>query len=436
MKAINLRKMVIEVVIICIASGYVRADKLQLQEKLSRDAKIQLNDVTIAQALNKIGETAEVKIVLSDEAVWKLPYGEATRLSVALSGPLADSLTEMLNAFFMRYAVGDEEITVYPRPELEHILGRPTTKQLELLKTIYTSPIRAYFVEELQKTINEALGQEVLVSPVHVHAQLSNLLGQLVGKEGIYSRTPDMPMVMKKAREPEPNEPEPTVYNLPTPVTLVQLLSQVVIENERERGEPGNTRWYISGSAFPAQIPEIRVVSVLEFQAAKLDQVVDVSFKDESADVILQRLAGWAGMELLVSKSDPSWLEEPIVVDMQNIKLKQALRNIVSSIDGVMDIEFVVNYVRIQGPIHSQKPAVPRKSPSSRDAGEGYVGKISIPMEGGKYYIEFMLRESDLTEELKKLREDKIKEIFEKVSKADNITSEIAARPQPYTILN
>ncbi len=418
MKAISLRKMVIAIVIIGLGAGYVRADKLQLQEKLSRDAKIQLNDVTIAQALNKIGESAEVKIVLSDEAIWKLPYGESTRLSGALTGPLADSLTEMLNAFFMRYAVSDNEITIYPRPELEHILGRPTTKQLELLKRIYTRPIEDYFLEELQRTINQALGQEVLISPIHVQAQLNNLLRQLVGKEEIYlpthSRTPNRPVVIKKAREPEPNEPEPTAYNLPTPVTVVQLLSQVVIERE-----PGNTRWYISGSAFPGQIPEIRVVLALEFQAAKLDQVVDISFEGkraDRADVILQRLAGWTGMELLVSKKEPGWLEEIIVVNMQNIKLRQALINIVSSLDGGIGIDVGDNDIQIIGPMHPQKSSAPAKSKSSEGAGEGYVGKVSIPMEGGKYFIEFMLRESDLTEELKKLREEKINEVIQKTA--------------------
>ena len=33
-------------------------------------------------------------------------------------------------------------------------------------------------------------------------------------------------------------------------------------------------------------------------------------------------------------------------------------------------------------------------------------------MDGGKYYIEYMLRESDLTDELKKLHSEKIKEIL------------------------
>jgi hypothetical protein len=180
------------------------------------------------------------------------------------------------------------------------------------------------------------------------------------------------------------------------------------------------------------------MVNEEDFRKAKLDQVVDISFKDETAVVILQRLAGWIGMDLLVTKSDPSWLEEEIVVNMQNIKLGQALRNIVSSVDGEEFINVDGNEIEITGPIHPQKVATPAKPKSRGGAGEGYVGKISIPMVEGenKYYIEFMLRESDLTEELKKLREDKIKEIIRKFSKAGDKATEIAARTQSYSILN
>ena len=375
MKTISLRKTIIAIFIIGLGVGYVRADKLQLQEKLSRDAKIQLNDVTIAQALKKIGETAEVKIVLSDEAVWKLPFGEATRLSVSLSGPLADSLTEMLNKFFMRYAVGYDKITIYPRQELEHILGRPNTKQLELLKRIYYEKI---FFEDLQEIdkftsfIRAHIG-EVSFIPYNIPEEMFGI-GLTYGSY----------------------------------VTLAALLEQTGIELKIPC-------WYLSGTDLPGQVPPIKFVNEETFREAKLDQVVDISFKDESADVIIQRLAGWAGMELFVSKGDPSWLKEEIFVDMQNIKLRQALRNIVSSVDGEMYINVVDNDIRIVGPIQPREKAAPAK-PKSSSAGEGYVGKISIPMDGGKYYIEFMLRESDLTEELKKLREEKIKEVIQKTA--------------------
>jgi hypothetical protein len=175
MNAMSLKKMVVVLVLVGVLAGFAQADKLDLQAKLSKEVKIQLKDVTIVEALEEIGKKAGLEIVLSDGAVWKLPQGGATRLRVMLQGPLVESLTEMLNAFFMRYAVGQEQITIYPRPELEHILGRPTTKQLELLKDIYTKPVKAYWVGEPQRAINEALGQEVIVLPIDWHDELDEM---------------------------------------------------------------------------------------------------------------------------------------------------------------------------------------------------------------------------------------------------------------------
>ncbi|MHC4528275.1 MAG: hypothetical protein ACYS29_10390 [Planctomycetota bacterium] len=126
-------KVVVLLAIVCASAALVRAAELDLHAKLGEPIKIQLKNVTIVEALAKIGQKAGVKFVLSDEAEWKLPQGKATRLSVTMDGALANSVTEMLNAFFMRYVIGDDAITIYPRPKLDHILGRPTAKQLELL---------------------------------------------------------------------------------------------------------------------------------------------------------------------------------------------------------------------------------------------------------------------------------------------------------------
>lgn len=410
------RTLLVVVAVTGVSASYVRADKLQLQKKLSQDVEIRLNNVTIAEALEKIGQQAEVKFALSDEAAWKLPQGEATRLSVALAGPLAESMTEMLNEFFMRYAVGDEEITIYPRPELEHILGRPTTRQLELLKGVHTRPITEYFVDEVQTTINEALGEEVLILPIHVHAQLNNFLRQLAGKDPIYEqigrrRTPTRSAI--KPPQPEPNEPEPTKYELPTPVTLVQLLSQVMIEDE-----PIHTRWYISGMDFPGQSPEIRVVNSNTYGNLRRNQMIDITYRDEQVDKILQSLANRSGTQLYVSGR--SYLHEyKLSVNMQNVPIAQAMTAIARMVGASCEFNSSRGYVEINGPGPKLSPTTPRPDKTTtRTAGEGYVGKISIPMEDGRYYIEFMLREKDLTEELKKLKAEKMEQVLGKSPKA------------------
>jgi hypothetical protein len=379
--------------IVGVVTGYAWADKQELQAKLSKEMAFEFKDVTIVQAMKSIGEESGVEIVLSDEAVWKLPFGEATRLSASLSGPLADSLTKMLSALFMRYAVG-EEITIYPRQELEHIIGRPTTKQIRLLEMIYTYRLTFSGVKSSDEILPKILRDfDIVIVPIEYNAELEEFIERFVVES----------------------------YLSPTFAQMLDSLG----------------KWYISGVNLPGMVTEIRIVDEDEFREAKLDQVIDVSF-NEGADVIIKRLAGWAGMELDVYKKDLSWLEEKINVDMQNIKLRQALRNIVSSVDGDIFYDVPSNEINIEGPIHrtGKKEAASEKPKTGGSAGEGYVGKISIPMEDGEYFIEFMLRESDLTEELKKLREDKIKEIFEKVGKAGVQPPEIAVNPQSYPIWN
>ena len=410
MKAISLRKIVMVVLIIGTGTGFVQADRRELsrQELLSelsrKHAEFEFKDVTIAEALNNIGSELRAEIVLSDEAQWKLPQGEATRLSASLKGSLSDCLTEMLNAFFMRYAVGDEEITIYPRAELEHILGRPSTKQLELLKKIYSMKMQfgpGFSAEHILDMIRKVF-EGVSFLPYDTPKRIFEIFKTMSTDKGM------------------------------VPVSFTVVLEQV--------GDKYRTpRWYLSGMNFPDQAPVIKMVNDEHFREAKLNQVIDISIKDEYEDVILQRLAGWTGMELYINKDEPSWLKGEVDIEMQNIKLSQALRDIVSSMNGVVQqIDIVRGYIGITGPIHPQKVTAPRETKISSGSGEGYVGKISIPIgEGeGKYFIEFMLRERDLTEGLRKLREDKIKQILKKFSKTDNNTVEITFHPQPYSILN
>ncbi|MHC4572899.1 MAG: hypothetical protein ACYS76_02005 [Planctomycetota bacterium] len=388
-----IRTVIVGLALVCISAFCVRADRLALQEKLSKEVEIQLRDVTIAEALEEIGRKAGVKFVLSDEATWRLPHGEVTRLSLMMQGPLAESMTEMLNAFFMRYAVGDEEITIYPRPELDHIMGRPTTKQLGLLRAIYTNAIAEY-TDGPQNTVNVALGEEVAVVPYTVHDTIDSIFHQMAGKQRQSPR------------------PEDVRFKLSAPMTVAQLLDQIDVygyDFRRKVRTHQDGRWCISRIDFPEQIPEIRIVSEKDFREAKVDQLVDISFKDEKAEVILQRLGRWTGMHFIVDTTDPSWLRETISVDMQNITLRQAIRNIAAIVDGHVGINTEENEIVIEGPVHEKKKAAPE---TAERKGADYVGKISIPMDGGRYYIEFMLRESDLTDELKKLRQEKIKKVL------------------------
>jgi hypothetical protein len=370
-------------VIVAVAVGFVlagpaTADKKQLQEKLSRNISIELDDVTIAEALETIGQKAELKIGVSEEAVWKLPEGETTRLSVKLEGRLGDSMTEMLSAFFMRYAVADEQITIYPRPELEHIIGRPSTRQLELLKKIYSGRI----------TFSKGFSPE----------QFNSLIGNFLEASFLPYDMPNNIYQILKASETDKGT---------SPTTLAILLEQL---GEKQR----RPHWYISDTGLPNEVPMIKMVLENDFRQAKLDQIVDVSFVDERADVILEKLAGWAGMEISTRNIEPLRLEGNITVKMQNLTLLQALESIAGMVDGAINVSPRDNSLILQGPIGLRKAVTPSKPQKNTTADDGYVGKISIPMDGGRYFLEFMLRQSDLPEELKDFREQMIKEVLGK----------------------
>lgn len=149
-----------------------------------------------------------------------------------------------------------------------------------------------------------------------------------------------------------------------------------------------------------------------------------------------------AGMGLSINTKEPSWLEQKIAVKMQDVTLQQALQNIVGTVDGSFSVSTRNNSVDVRGPKHPQKTAVPRKAQESAVTENGYVGKISIPMDDGKYFLEFMLRQSDLPEELKNFREEMIKEVLGKYVREaklkkrmrealENAKTKAASKPDP-----
>lgn len=156
-----------------------------------------------------------------------------------------------------------------------------------------------------------------------------------------------------------------------------------------------------------------------EFWQAHLDQIIDVSFANEKGESIIRQLATWAGLEVQFSEPAAARIAREITLEVQNVRLADVLTKALSTLgvvgepkDGVLQVIYPASMIE----------------PSQQTTGEpqivtgGYVGKISIPMEGGRYFIEFMLRESDLTDELRKLRQEKIREILAGASRAGQET--------------
>ncbi len=403
------KRLVVMSVLIAVAAGVTVGDSAALQEKLKQDVKIELTDVTIAEALDEIGKQGGVAIELSDVAVWMLPDGRQTRLSVALEGQLAEGLEQMLNEFLMRYAVWSESVVVLPRPELRHILGRPTPALLKLLKNIYTN--QTYVSGTVrgssfsQALINQLAGEPVALLPLHEFQHAVNVIALLAGRGS------------SSQKEISSTAPK-------TALTLAAILEETV---DRRTSRV----WYLAGPQFPGQPAEIHIVQRFDYSKALLGQIVDVSLQNEEGLTVLRKLTTLANFELeIVDEGKPwtdgSWLHRRISLDALNVTVREALNRITVALGGQVG---TINYERASYEVVGPRPrpegslfqtptewdAPAKSSAPTASSDDEYVGKISIPMGEGanRYFIEFMLRERDLPDGLRRLRAEKIKEIFD-----------------------
>lgn len=390
------------------------AKEVGLEERLNADIKISLSDVLITEALEKIGSEIGVAIRISDEAKFKLPYGKSTRLSVTLKGPASESLTQMLNEFFMRYAVGADEIVIYPRPELDHIIGRPSTRQLQVLKALYTKPITVYITNNASATLNTALEQDVFVSPISYQGGINKALRKLAGEKRVNVSKKTDKYIWLEALPLDAEGKEAKEYALPTPVTVPLLLREFTHGNSP-------VEWYIPSIDLPNQVPEIRVAKKGTLRGLNYIQLIDINFEDTALLEIFQSLGKRGNIKFEKKPRTLSDLEECVTVSMQNVTAMQAMKQIADMAKFRYDSSGDEFYIEEKVTPPQPRTRMPGRGGGGRssrmsdadakDSGQ-YVGKISIPMDGGAYYIEYMLRESDLTDELKKLRSEKIKEIL------------------------
>lgn len=409
MHARNRMQLILVSFLVILLGGSALADNAALQEKLKRKVTMELEDVTIAKALEQIGIKAGITIELSEEAIWELPQGTQTQLSVTLEGQLDQSLEQMLNAFFMRYAVGNDAVVIYPRPELKHIMGRPTPETLRLLRNIYTNGTLIQgdpkAVEQMsQAAVNQMAGQDVSVFPLDMARGIARVMEQMVGTSHDGAK-----------------------------VFLASILDEVVESVSR-----GSDRWIVCAPEWPNQIPQIKIISHQDYNKMMRDRFIDLSFEEEAGLTILRHLAGIADVKLDFAEDDRTWLERTISIEALNVKVDEALHQVTNALGGelrtVSSSPEGVHYIVHKKPTPSSEVRATRarteavaraRAAAPRHTGDGntasaastvssdqYVGKISIPMEGGKYFIEYMLRESDLTDELRRLRAERIRQVL------------------------
>jgi hypothetical protein len=108
-----------------------------------------------------------------------------------------------------------------------------------------------------------------------------------------------------------------------------------------------------------------------------------------------------------------------MTLEVQNVKLSDVLERAFSALHVMRLLNLSEGVLELSSYPMTAKPEKDTLQPApSESSPGGYVGKISIPMDGGRYFIEFMLRESDLTDELRQMRQEKLRQILTELTKA------------------
>jgi hypothetical protein len=188
-----------------------------------------------------------------------------------------------------------------------------------------------------------------------------------------------------------------------------------------EQSSARQKTWYIQGPGFSRPVAEIWIVPREQFWRAHLDQIVDVSFQNETGQAVLESLVARGDLAVQFHSGPVAEaLARTMMLEVQNARLSDVLGRALSALGIAWNVRTSEGTLELTVPAKpaAPKPETPQATASESPAGGGYVGKISIPMDGGRYFIEFMLRESDLTDELRQMRQEKLRQILTELTKA------------------
>ena len=99
-----------------------------------------------------------------------------------------------------------------------------------------------------------------------------------------------------------------------------------------------------------------------------------------------------------------------VSASLQNAKVQQAIMSVADMAGATYELRPTDGLLEVYRP--DRPSGTGERKSTDKAASDGYVGKISIPMEDGKYFLEFMLRQSDLPEELRTLRDETIRDVL------------------------
>ncbi len=346
--------------------------EIVLQRALDQPVTLLLQNVSLAEAFRQIAATAKIPLQVDPACYELLPYGDTTRVSVDFrQSKLREGLDVLLSPLGLQTTVAGASVMIRPSNPLKHIGRRADWEELKLLADLSKSadvkmPASGPF--NLTAGIKAAMeGRKDLQVVITAEAGGG---GQEAALQQIAKQLP-----MSAYR-------------------VLELYCQLT-----------STLWFVeSGGPTGGRIT---VMTPRQWIGRQLERPIQLSRKDEPLEVIVADLAHASGIRFV---PEPGLYQSVPVVSLRsdNGTVLQTLE----ALAGVTRIAFEIRDDSVLL-LLSAGPGNPAR-------GDSIVGRISVPVGTSPDgpMMDVYIRESDLTAEQNKLRQQRIQEAVKAMQKA------------------
>lgn len=333
------------------------ADPRPAAEALDRTlGDLQLESQTLAAVLETLSKRAGVRFDIDDDTYATLPWGRDTRLAtLKLSGAsLRAALDEILKPLGFVYSIGENSVRIVPSDALARINRRATWDDLHYLQMLNSTPCT-------QQNLAKIKFQYRITTKTNAP--------QLLGNQ------------FKRAGDG----------------TIAQILDVAT----RALG------W----TWFPDQ-DHVVILSAQAHIAHNLARTVTARYNQMGLAHILLDLADKADVPIflepgLMLKLPPNTANNYTLL-LQQTTVRDALELICA--------ETGLAYQILRDGISiSLAPDAKGNAAGARNRGDPYVARIVVPAKNGNYNYEFLIRESELPQDVREYRGQMIDEMIEKV---------------------
>ncbi len=357
-----------------------------IEQALNEPAKIQFDNVRLVDALRTISDQTGVKIVMTSDTMRFAPAGPTTsiqRVNIA-NVPLRQALTQLFAPLGMEIAVRDTFVEVVPREEILCLGRAPTWEELDLLNriTALKPGVDPTHVEQLRGLVQfqvpipnawEQLAGALRATGAGPGDQVLTVACGKLGwgwcVEGGGIVVADRGRLLRRQLQ----QPISMRMNSKPLSDVLAALGRTV--NVPIRSEPGAL----------ASLPQ------------HMQRNFSLNVQNEPVETVLEKIAAYTGLGYLIDPEGvvfyrPGAMPAPVVAQTPPMPTAPMAAQ----------------------PANSQPAETSPPPTTSSGPADPYVAKVVVPMEDGRT-VEWLIRRSELPEDLRSRREEDLKKAFEEI---------------------